>query len=221
VFSQDLPFILIDANNVVTEIWELTADDAAGSGYHCTNAGQYAYTPSATGVGNGGKLPFGATALSAAGISYAATLLMQSDIQAGVAKHMLACALPVGSQPPRMPATASDYANAPAGVNPAAYPGQGTIYRLPASTVIPSTWPLTERVIATALRDYGMICIDQAGAPQIQAQGPIGGLTSTNDPISAGMAGAQEYNVLSNINWSTLEVVLGPTDWNATVANWT
>jgi hypothetical protein len=220
-FSKDLPFILIDpVKNTATEIWELTADDAAGSSYHCTNAGQYAYTPSATGVGKGGSLPFGSTALSAAGISYAATLLMQADVVAGVAKHMLACALPVGAQPPRMPATASDYANAPAGVNPAAYPGQGTIYRLPPSLVVPSTWPLTERVIATALRDYGMICIDQAGAPQIQAQGPIGGLTSTDDPISAGMAGAQEYNVLSNIPWSELEVVLGPTDWTATAANW-
>jgi hypothetical protein len=210
-YESDLPLIIINTTTgIAYEIWQATPDQSGTvTSWTATVGGSQIWTP----ANNGIVVPTGTTILSGSGISYSALLLTAADVSAGVAAHMLAWVSPVGSGPQVAPATTTDMGSTPSGSTYANYPHEGTIFRFPPGTAISTSWPLLEQIIGTAIRDYGIVIADIGGALQVQAQGPPGGFGTSPDPVSSALGSDQEYAVLQDLPWSTLEVVNPPANW--------
>ena len=83
-----------------------------------------------------------------------------------------------------------------------------------ATTCAPSqcSTPFAQMVFK-AIQTYGMVVVDQAGAVMIEAEQPSDwaaeGNTGTN-PITASWDGLEEYQVVANLPWSSLQAVDPP-----------
>jgi hypothetical protein len=68
-------------------------------------------------------------------------------------------------------------------------------------------------MVFKAIQTYGMVVVDQAGAVMIEAEqasdGAAEGNTGTN-PITASWDGLEEYEVVHNLPWSSLQAVDPP-----------
>ncbi|HEY3844216.1 MAG TPA: hypothetical protein VGL48_13275 [Acidimicrobiales bacterium] len=147
--------------------------------------------------------PYG---LSASGISYAATMITENDIEGGSINHAIALQVPMCDRS-TAPADRTDCASNPG------YPSEGAWFRLPASVPMPSELTPFARMVFTALQHYGAVITDQAGAVMLQAETTRDWSTAGRsgiDPIQASWTGEPEYAVLTGIPWSDLQVIDPP-----------
>ncbi len=147
--------------------------------------------------------PYG---LAASGISYAATMITEHDIEGGSINHAIAMQVPIcdGST---APADRTDCASNPG------YPSEGTWFRLPASVPMPSGLTPFGRMVFTALQRYGAVVTDLAGGVMLEAERTQDWATAGRtgiDPIHASWTGEAEYAVLAGIPWSDLQVIVPP-----------
>jgi hypothetical protein len=67
--------------------------------------------------------------------------------------------------------------------------------------------------VFNAIKTYGMVSVDYSGAYQINSEDPSDWAAegySGQDPITASWNGLQEYNVLEDLPWASLQVVNPP-----------
>jgi hypothetical protein len=185
------------STNSIWELWRATKS-SDGSWSACwggkldptTSSGVFPY-------------PYG---LAASGISYAATMITEADIEGGSIDHAIAMQVPKCDRS-TAPADRTD-----CGFNPG-YPSEGTWFRLPASVPMPSGLTPFAQMVFTALQRYGAVVTDKAGAVMLQAEtrrdwSTAGG--SGIDPITASWAGQPQYAVLKGIPWQDLQVIHPP-----------
>ena len=147
--------------------------------------------------------PFG---LSASGISYLATTITENDVASGWIGHAIAVILPRcnGSV---YPADRTDCGSDPG------QPGEGQWFRFAPGTPMPSGLTPFGQMVFKAIQTYGMVVIDQGGAVMLEAEQPGDWAAqghSGTDPITASWAGEQEYQVVANLPWASLQVVDPP-----------
>ncbi len=145
----------------------------------------------------GGREYWGATATSLPVIGGA---ILLRELAAGVIPHVLAAAIPDPSRAFVYPAERSDGSASGTGSIP-----EGTIFRLPASYVIDPALPPVVRMILTALRDYGMVIRDRAGAVTFFGEDPA--QYGPGDPYAAYYGGLALWDVMRKIPWNQLQVV--------------
>ncbi len=148
--------------------------------------------------------PFG---MSASGISYLATVITEADVKSGSIDHAIALDLPGCTRPEIPPAVRND-----CGADPG-QPPYGTWFRFPAALPVPRGLTPFGRMVFEAVRTYGMVLVDQAGAVMLQAEDTrdwvAEGRTGT-DPITVSWDGEQEYQVVAALPWRQLEVIDRP-----------
>lgn len=150
--------------------------------------------------------PYG---VAASGLSSSALDITQADALAGAILHTINFAgWSSGLNSPEVsPANRSDAGSSTNGVH------EGQWLRFPASL----TWnpaygsSAFAQMVFNAIRDYGMICTDQAGDFTLQCQQAQSG----TDHIIASFGGQFGYQVIANFPWNQLQVLKPPTAWPA------
>jgi hypothetical protein len=151
--------------------------------------------------------PYG---LSATGISYLATTVSEADVASGSIDHAIAVILP-RCESSTYPADRTDCA----GDGTPGQPAEGQWFRFPAGATCSASACSTPfaQMVFKAIQTYGMIVTDQGGAVMIETEQPSDwaaeGHTGT-DPITTSIGGQQEYQVVANLPWSTLQTVDPP-----------
>jgi hypothetical protein len=185
----------------------------AGANFHFSwyyGDGVWNGAPGYEGVGNGSG-----AGISACGISYFAVIPKQAEVEAGVIPHMINIQLPSGGAPgyaptnsngQRSPGTQSDMDSNAAY---ATHPQEGMVFRWPTSVSMPGGLAPIAQMIFTAGQDYGIICMDIAGAYQTVLMGPSGG----TDYCLAALDGQEPYSVLDGLPWSSLVALEIPSSW--------
>jgi hypothetical protein len=149
--------------------------------------------------------PYG---LSATGISYLATTITEADVESGSIDHAIAVALPRCNHWV-YPASRTD-CGADLG-----QPAEGQWFRFAAGTTCAPSQCSTPfaQMVFKAIQTYGMVVVDQAGAVMLEAEQPSDwaaeGNSGTN-PITASWDGLEEYQVVANLPWSSLQAVDPP-----------
>jgi hypothetical protein len=145
---------------------------------------------------------------ASSGISYLATLITETDVQAGAINHALAVDLLYCKD--YIPPARSNY-----DCGDGAIP-YGQYFRFPSSVAMPSGLTPLGQMIFKAIQNYGVVTTDAGGAIQIGAEAPGGWYattdtpTTTADPITAAMEGVPQYNVIAKLPWSELQAVQEP-----------
>lgn len=141
--------------------------------------------------------------LSATGISYLATTITEADVASGSIDHAIAFILPRCNHYV-YPADRGDCGSDPG------QPGEGQWFRFAPGTQMPSGLAPFAQMVFKAILTYGMVVVDQGGAVMLEAEQQSDwaaqGHTGT-DPITASCNGLQEYQVVANLPWSSLQAV--------------
>lgn len=187
------------------QVWELwKATQANGQWSACWGGGMDAL--SSTGVF---PAPFG---MSATGISYLATTITEDDVASGQIDHAIALQIP-NCDGYVSPADRTDCKTGMAGGSTPGSPPEGTWLRLPASTPMPAGLTPFAQMVFQALKTYGAVVTDHAGAVMVEAenskdwafQGHIG-----TDPITTAFAGKAQWAVFNGMPWPHLQVIKPP-----------
>jgi hypothetical protein len=183
------------------------------------------YASSSTGI-----FPF-PMGVFAAGVASPGLMITLSDLQQGEIRHAVAVSSAIAidnedGASMSWPANRNDgsCATTPSddysrhvtdsmdGVEHCLYEGQ--YLRFPADYDIDSLTHPYARMLATAVRDYGLVLVDEAGCFCFQAESgltpTVNGMTTAN-PWDEFFAGTPEWDVLWEIDWTELEVL--PRDW--------
>lgn len=145
--------------------------------------------------------PYG---LAASGISYLATDITEADIRSGAIRHALAVQMPLCGRPPVPPADRTDCPWSQAN------PPYGTWYRFPATMPLPRHLNHFARMVFFAIRSYGMVLTDHAGAVAIVVESRIDWRLKRRDgpnPMTQSWGGLPGYEVLAGLPWNRLEVL--------------
>jgi hypothetical protein len=149
--------------------------------------------------------PYG---LSATGISYAATMITESDVASGQIDHAIAMQV-VDCDGSTAPANRGDCGS------DSGQPPEGTWFRLPATLVMPTGLTPYAQMVFRALQVYGAVVVDQAGAVMVQSETSADWTNEGHsgvDPITQSWAGRPEYAALSGIPWANLQVIAPPAE---------
>jgi hypothetical protein len=200
--SSDNPLILYSVSlNKVWEFWQMRSN---GSGYSACWGGS---APLSTFSGVF-PAPFG---LSATGISYAATTITENDILSGSIDHAIAFILPChsagGAGTYVYPADRSDCDST------SGQPSEGQWFRFAPGTPMPGGLTPFGQMVFRAVQTYGMVVVDQGGAVMLEAEQSSDWAAqghSGTDPISQSWDGAQEYQVVANLPWGSLQALNAP-----------
>jgi hypothetical protein len=190
--TGDSPLIIYQAStNTEWELWRAWKS-STGSWQACWG-GKLTDVSGSDGVF---PAPYG---LSASEISYLATTVTDSDIRAGRIDHTMAIDVVRCTAPAVPPAIHTDCGSDPG------EPAEGTILRLPRSVPMPAGLTEFGRLVFQALKTYGLVVTDRAGAVVLQAQG-------AGDPGAGGLVrrswgGKPEYAALDGIPWNKLQVL--------------
>ncbi|HET6874448.1 MAG TPA: hypothetical protein VFH70_06695 [Acidimicrobiales bacterium] len=184
------------------ELWKATQTNGQWSA--CWGGGLNTLT--STGVF---PAPFGA---SATGISYLATTITEDDVASGQIDHAIALQIPKCNNYVA-PADRTDCKTGMAGGSTPGTPPEGTWFRLPATTPMPAGLTPFAQMVFQALKTYGAVVTDHAGAVMTEAEnsndwafeGHIG-----TDPITTAFAGKLQWNVFNGMPWSQLQVINPP-----------
>lgn len=143
-----------------------------------------------------------------------AGLITMEDLQAGVIDHMLAVAIPFPNNKFVYPAQASDgngktvgqplYSGGPVAPWTSTI-AEGQIFRLPAGFVVDPAAPPLVKMINTALRDYGKIIVDYAGAGVFGSENPL--QYGVQDMLKPYMAGKQLWDLMPMIPIDKMEAL--------------
>lgn len=142
--------------------------------------------------------------LSGSGISYLATMITEADVAAGSIDHAIALDLPACNAPPVFPADRTDCSHDPG------QPPEGTWWRFPPGLRTPRGLTPFADMVFRAIRTYGLVFTDQAGAVAVQAQTPAPPGHAGADALKASFAGKARYQVLDGLPWDELEAVRPP-----------
>jgi hypothetical protein len=146
--------------------------------------------------------PYG---LSATGLSYLASTIRVSELQAGRIRHTLAVGLIETSAGVQVsPANRNDGNSTSADAIP-----EGTRFRLdPTLDVTRLRLPPAGVTIAKALQTYGMVVTDTSGAVVLMAEDRQPYLASgAGDPYASVFGSTPSYAILSKIPWNRLEAI--------------
>lgn len=183
-------------DDTLTEFWQLTMDSL---GWHASWGGYMMDVSNASGIFPD---PYGATAT---GLSLLGGLILLSELEAGVIPHVIGMAIPQGPNKWVWPANRTDK-------NVVFYEGTnaipaGTRFRFPSNlTSIDPTWVPIVRMIVAAIRDYGCVVQDRAGALSLYAENtlPLG----QGDQIRTKFFGGKEpWSFMQQIPWSKMQVL--------------
>ncbi|TMM15231.1 MAG: hypothetical protein E6G01_10945 [Actinobacteria bacterium] len=195
--SDDAMIVYQPATGRDWELWR-TSVDAKGNWSACWGGGLT--TTNSNGVF---PYPFGQ---SASGISHLATTITEADVASGQINHAIAMQV-VTCNGYVAPADRSD-----CGLHLGS-PPEGTWFRMPATTPTPSGLTPFAQMVFRALKSYGAVVLDRAGAVMIEAEDSrdwaFDGNSGT-DPITTSWAGQPEYAVLNGMPWSHLQVISPP-----------
>ncbi len=198
--SSDSPLVIYQPSTATDwEFWQLTRLSA--SSYGACWGGKLSLETS-DGVF---PVPYG---LSATGISYLATTITEADVESGAIDHAIAVALPRCNRWV-YPAARTDCGSDPG------QPAEGQWFRFAPGTTCPPSECSTPfaQMVFKAIQTYGMVVVDQAGAVMIEAEQPSDwaaeGNSGTN-PITASWDGLEEYEVVANLPWSSVQAVDPP-----------
>lgn len=139
-------------------------------------------------------------------------VIMIQEYLDGLIPHKLTLALPVTAPTHIPPATRHDsMALIPSG-SFADGVAEGAMFRFPANTVINPAWPRMIRMVATAIRDYGLVVTDTGGTAQFWFEDPRSAGTqfsraAATPDLSAIGPPTVNYNVLP---WETLQQIAYP-----------
>jgi PKD repeat protein len=153
------------------DFWACTVDingywSTNGSGqYQCTNFSHFTGEQASSGVPSTQPNPYPSRG---AGVPYIAGLVRKWEIDLGVIDHAIAFAFDTPANTFVYPASKSDGTSTPDQDMP-----EGTRIKLRDNFPVQDLADPTARIIATAMRDYGMICIDHAGNPKIYAEADV------------------------------------------------
>jgi hypothetical protein len=183
------------------EFWHFKA--LSDTTFEACDGGELPDVSASTGV-----FPLSGSQQASSGIAYLATLITETDVEAGAINHALAFTLLYCKSyiaPARSNYDCSD------GAIP-----YGQYFRFPSTLAMPSDLTPLGQMIFKAIQNYGMVATDAGGAIQIEAEAPGGWYATTDtpktttDPISAAMNGVPQYNVIAKLPWSQLEAVQEP-----------
>jgi hypothetical protein len=195
--SGDNPLNVWQTNGVLVEIWQAVN---GGSGTWRGSWGGAGQVSTFTGVFPNG---YGRSATS---ISEIATMVTEADVYHGAINHALSINL-TWCDGFIAPATRGDPACGSGGAAPL-----GTWFRFAPGTTCNCTNPYSTLVF-NAIKTYGMVSVDYSGAYQINSEDPSDWAAegySGQDPITASWNGLQEYSVLEDLPWASLQVVNPP-----------
>jgi hypothetical protein len=143
---------------------------------------------------------------TATGIALADLDITEADVAAGAIKHAIAMDI-TACDGFVFPAARGDCGSA------AGQPPEGQMFRLPASTSCSGLVTTLADLVCQAIKTYGLVVVDQAGAVMLQAEQSSDwaaeGLTGT-DPLTSAEQGQPEYLAVYNIPWSALQAVDPP-----------
>jgi hypothetical protein len=184
--------------------WEFWNFQTTGTDtYEACDGGEMSNVSTSNGV-----FPLSGSQLSSSGIDYMATLITETDVQAGAINH----AIPVADMScDGFIAPARSNYDCGGGVVP-----YGQYFRFPPGMAMPSGLAPLAQMIFKAIQNYGMVTVDTGGAIQVGAEDPAGWYmttgtpTTTVDPITAAMDGQPEYEVIASLPWSQLQAVNEP-----------
>jgi hypothetical protein len=198
--SGDSPIVIYQPSS--GNEWDLWQATASGTdNWTASWGGLLPHVPTADGVF---PSPYG---LAASGISYLATTITFADVQAGVIPHAIGVDVVTCNNGFVAPADRTD-GNQSCAFD-ATIPAEGMWFFMPKSVAMPTGLAPFAQMVFTALQDYGMVVMDHAGAVMVGAQNSEvwtwEGHSGT-DPITASFNGAQEYQVISNLPWGSMQV---------------
>ncbi len=141
---------------------------------------------------------WGATATS---LPIAGGLITLKDLQAGKISHELAVAIIQPKNTFVWPAKRSDgYTTGPNNIP------EGTRFRFPANVYINPSWPPILKMIVAAIRDYGMVVRDKAGAVVLFGEDPT--QYGPGDPYAAYYGGKQLWEIMGQMMpWNQLQAL--------------
>ncbi len=146
----------------------------------------------------GGKEAWGATAT---GLSAIGGTIFLKDLKAGKIPHALALAIPYLTKGMfKSPATRTDGYITGGNSIPA-----GTRFKFPASVYIDPSWSPLMKMMVTAIRDYGVVLRDTAGAVTFFGEDPK--QYGSGDPYAAYYGGQPKWSVMTQFPWSKLQVI--------------
>jgi hypothetical protein len=180
--------------------WELwRAQHLADGSWTACWGGQMTHVSRSSGVF---PSPYG---LSASGLSYLATTVKISELQAGQIRHPLAVSVIDAAAGVQVPPANRNDGNSIAGD---AIP-EGTRFRLdPTLDVTRLGLPPAGVTIAEALQTYGMVVTDTSGAVAITAEDGQPYIASgKRDPYASLFGSTPAYAILSKIPWNHLEAI--------------
>jgi hypothetical protein len=143
---------------------------------------------------------------TATGISLADLDVTEADIASGHIDHAIAIDLP-RCNGYTYPANRGDCGNDPG------QPAEGQTFRFPANTNCATQTPLFAQLVCQAGVTYGFVDVDYAGAVAIQAEDPRDWRAEDQkgvDPITRSWAGKASWQVITDLPWSTVQVVDPP-----------
>ncbi|MBI4432328.1 MAG: hypothetical protein HY592_02455 [Candidatus Omnitrophica bacterium] len=147
---------------------------------------------------NGSKEYWGATASGLPAIG--GTMLLE-ELAAGVIEHALAFAIPTPKAGVFVdPANRTDGTSTVANAIP-----EGMTFRFPADTQIDPNWTPMMKMMVTAVRDYGMILRDRAGA--VVFYGEDWTQYGSTNPYTQYYGGKSLTDVMKEFPWDKLQVV--------------
>jgi hypothetical protein len=92
------------------------------------------------------------------GLAFVPGIITVSDLNSGTIAHAVQMIVPTSCTTWVWPATHTDGNASPAGTNDCYQ--YGTVYKLPQSFTIPTSWPYVDRLIAQAAKNYGLVITD-------------------------------------------------------------
>jgi hypothetical protein len=196
--SSDDPLALYDPST--DQAWEFWQVSKAGNSYQACWGGGAPLT-SFDGVFPG---PFG---LSATGISYLATTVTEADIASGAIDHAVSVILPPSCSPYVAPAVRGDCHGT------TGQPSEGQWFRFAPGTAMPAGLTPFGQMVFRAILTYGMVVTDQGGAVMLEAEQSSDWAAeghSGTDPITTSWQGKQEYQVVANLPWASLQALNYP-----------
>jgi hypothetical protein len=149
--------------------------------------------------------PYGETA---SGIANLATEITDADVASGSINHAIGIDI-VGQDcnGSVYPADRTD-----CGAHPGD-PTEGTWFRFPSNLAMPAGLTPFAQMVFKAAQTYGLVVVDQGGAVMLEAEQASDWAESGHsgtDPITASWEGEQEYQVVANLPWGSLQVVDPP-----------
>jgi PKD repeat protein len=198
--GSDSQVILWDP--VAGQFWDFWACVVDGSGfwatnglgqYQCTNFSHFSGEQASAGVPSTQPNPYPSRG---AGVPYIAGLVRKWEMDLGVVDHAIAFAFDTPANTFVYPASKSDGTSTPDQDMP-----EGTRIKLRDNFPVQDLADPYARVVAAAMRDYGMICIDHAGNPKIYAEADV------SVGLSAEWGGQFIVNLLREIPMTDFVVV--------------